>query len=399
MTEEKRPRIPRGLKREGPAIWSYGFRPFFLGGAVWAVLTMALWIGALIHGLPLGGDFGAPLWHAHEMVFGFAPAVLAGFLLTAIPNWTGGLPVSGRALIALVSVWAAGRLAMAGAALTGLWPAALIDAAFLPLLLGIAAREILAARKWNDLKVLAGIAAIMAGNLGFHAAVVTGGDPAAWLRAAVAGYVALVLIIGGRIIPSFTRNWLKQRGAAQMPVPYNRFDMAVIAVSAVALALWTLAPGAPLTAAAALVAAGLNALRLARWRGGATRAEWLLLVLHLAYGFVPLGFLAIAGAGAGILDPVSALHVLTVGVIAGTMLAVMTRATRGHTGRPMTASWPTTISYLCVFAAALSRVLADLLGTMWMMEAAGILWMLAFGLFVAEHAGMLILRRRDPRGL
>lgn len=396
MTDAKRPRIPRGLRPDGAALWSYGFRPFFLGGAVWAVAAMALWIAALIHGLPLGGDYGPALWHAHEMVFGFAPAVLAGFLLTAIPNWTGSLPVSGRALIGLFSVWAAGRVAMAGAALTGTWAAAAVDAAFLPLLLAIAAREIVAGRKWNDLKVLGGVTAVMAGNLGFHGAVLGGGDPGAWLRAAVAGYVMLVLIIGGRIIPSFTRNWLNRKGAGAMPVPYNRFDMAVIAASALALAGWTLAPEARPTALACALAAGLNAARLARWRGWATRSEPLLWVLHLAYAFVPLGFLCVTAAMAGLVQPVSALHVLTVGVIGAMMLAVMTRATRGHTGRALVASRLTSLSYLCLFAAALARPLADLAGSAGLMEAAGLLWIGAFGLFVAEHAPMLVLHRRQP---
>ncbi|WEF24807.1 NnrS family protein [Paracoccus sp. S3-43] len=399
MSDAKRPRIPRGLRADGAALWSYGFRPFFLGGALWAVAAMALWIAALIHGLPLGGDYGPALWHAHEMVFGFAPAVLAGFLLTAIPNWTGSLPVSGRALIGLFSVWAAGRAAMAAAALTGPWAAAAIDAAFLPLLLAMAAREIVAGRKWNDLKVLGGVTAVMAGNLGFHGAVLLGGDPGLWLRAAVAGYVMLVLIIGGRIIPSFTRNWLNRQGAAAMPVPYNRFDMGVIAASALALAAWTLAPGSRATALAGAGAALLNAARMARWRGWATTAEPLLWVLHLAYGFVPLGFLAVAGSVAGVVQPVSALHVLTVGVIGAMMLAVMTRATRGHTGRALTASRLTTLSYLFLFAAALARPLADLAGSAGLMEAAGILWILAFGLFVAEHAPMLARQRRQPGGM
>ncbi|WP_191569431.1 NnrS family protein [Paracoccus yeei] len=397
MSPEKRPRVPRGLKQDGAALWSYGFRPFFLGGAIWAAVAMALWIGALARGLPLDGDLGASLWHAHEMVFGFAPAVLAGFLLTAIPNWTGSLPVSGRPLILLVAIWAAGRLAMAGAGIIGLPLAVLADAAFLPALLAIASREIIAGRKWNDLKVLAGCAAVMAGNLGFHAAVLAGGEPSAWLRAAVSGYVLLVLIIGGRIIPSFTRNWLKQRGADRMPAAYDRFDKGFIAWSALALASWTIAPEAPATMLAALAAAGLNAARLARWRGLAVRSEGLLVVLHAAYGFVPLGFLAIAAAGAGLLLPASALHVLTVGVIATMMLAVMTRATRGHTGRALTASRLTGAAYLCLFAAALARPLADLTGVMGLMEASGALWIAAFGLFIAEHAGMLVGVRRQPR--
>ncbi|MGA0617131.1 NnrS family protein [Paracoccus sp. KR1-242] len=397
MPDAKRPRIPRGMNPEGPALWSYGFRPFFLGGAIWAVLTIALWIAALVHGLPLGGDFGAALWHAHEMVFGFASAVLAGFLLTAIPNWTGTLPVSGRALIGLFSLWVLGRIAMTGAEWIGVWPAALIDALFLPVLLATAAREIVAGRKWNNLKVLIGVAAIMVGNLGFHATVLLGGDPGIWLRAAIAGYVALVMIIGGRIIPSFTRNWLSRQNAQTLPVPFNRFDVGVIGFSTLALIFWTIAPEALLTALMAVVAGGLNGARLVRWRGLATRAEGILLVLHLSYAFVPLGFLTIAASGAGLVQPVSALHVLTVGVIGATMLAVMTRATRGHTGRTLTASPLTLIAYLCLFAAALARPLADLSGGVWLMEAAGGLWILAFGLFVLEYGPMLMTRRTQPK--
>ncbi|GAB1361918.1 NnrS family protein [Rhodobacter sp.] len=398
MTDSKRPRIPRGLKQDGAAIWSYGFRPFFLGGAVWAVMTMALWIAALAHGLPLGGDFGAPLWHAHEMVFGFAPAVLAGFLLTAIPNWTGSLPVSGRPLIGLVALWLAGRIAMAAAGLTGVAAASVLDAAFLPVFLALCGREIIRGRKWNDLKVLAAVLAVCLGNIGFHLAVALRGDPHLWLRGAVAGYVVLITIIGGRIIPSFTRNWLAQRGAGPMPVPYNRFDIGVIIFSALALAVWAALPESRLAAPLALVASGLNAARLVRWRGMSVRAEGLLLVLHVAYGFVALGFLAIALAAMGWLLPVSALHVLTVGAIATMMLAVMTRATRGHTGRPLTASGWTMLSYFSLFAAALARPLADMTDQPWLMEVSGALWILAFGVFVIEYAPMLLRVRRKLRG-
>ncbi len=397
MAETRRKAIPRGLKQDGPALWSYGFRPFFLGGAVWAVAAMALWIAALVHGVPVGGDYGASAWHAHEMLFGFAPAVLAGFLLTAIPNWTGSLPVSGGPLMLLAGQWLAGRLAMAAAGWTGMGIAAFLDAAFLPALLAIAAREIIAGRKWNDLKVLAGVTAVMLGNLGFHAAALTGGDTGVALRLSVAGYTALVLIIGGRIIPSFTRNWLNQRGESRHPVPYNRFDIGVIGFSAATLGLWSFLPDSRLLLAAAPAAAVLNAARLARWRGAATWAEPLLFVLHAAYAFVPLGFLAIAGAGAGLVLPASALHVFTVGVIGCMMLAVMTRATRGHTGRALAASRPTIAAYLCLFAAALARPLADLTGGPGLMEAAGLFWIAAFGLFLAEYAPMLLRARRPPR--
>lgn len=398
MAESGRARVPRGLKEDGPAIWSYGFRPFLLGGAVWAVAAMALWIAALASGLPVGGAFGAPLWHAHEMVFGFAPAVMAGFLLTAIPNWTGGLPVSGRPLIGIFGLWVAGRVAMALSGWTGQLAAAVLDALFLPAFLALAGREIAAGRKWSDLKVLAAVAAVMAGNLGFHIAAATGGDPSLWLRAGVAGYVALVMVIGGRLIPSYTRNWMAQRKLLPLPVPYRRFDAGVIVFSAATLAGWVFAPDGRLTGVAAVVAAALNGARLARWSGLATWPEKLLFVLHVAYAFVPLGFAAIAAATAGLILPNAALHVLTVGVIGGTMLSVMARVTRAQIGMAPTASAATTAACASLFAAALARPLADLTGAFWLTESAGVLWILGFGLFVAEYGGPLLLRRRPPRG-
>lgn len=397
MTDDKRPRIPRGLLQTGPVLLSYGFRPFFLGAGVWACAAMALWVAALAWGWPVGGGFGPVWWHGHEMVFGFAPAVLAGFLMTAVPNWTGRLPVSGRPLAVLAGVWLAGRLAMAGAGWTGTVAASAIDAAFLPMLLALMAREIVAGKKWKDLKVIGALGLVTAGNLWVHLDwhLGSGGEGMAF-RGAVAGYVVLVMIIGGRILPAFTRNWLHMRGAKEFPVPHGRFDTGAIVMGAVALALWTAAPEGRLTLAAALLAAALHAVRLSRWRGLAAWPEPLLFVLHAAYAFMPAGFAMIALAAAGLVLPASALHVLTVGVIGCMMLAVMTRATRGHSGRPLTASRLTVAAYVCLFAAALLRPVADWAGEGWM-QAAGLLWIAAFALFLAEYGPMLLRERRKPR--
>ena len=136
--------VPRGLATTGPVVFSYGFRPFFLGGGCWAAIAMALWILALMFGWPIGGDYGAAHWHAHEMLFGFTPAILAGFLLTAVPNWTGRLPVSGPPLMVLVAIWAAGRLAMLSPPVIGVTTAAVMDTLFLPSLLFVCAREVVA---------------------------------------------------------------------------------------------------------------------------------------------------------------------------------------------------------------------------------------------------------------
>lgn len=390
--------IPRGISRTGPAILAYGFRPFFLAAGLFAIAVMVLWIGALTLGWPVGGAYGPLAWHGHEMLFGYAPAALAGFMLTAIPNWTGRLPVSGRPLLGLVAVWLAGRVAMLAPDGLPLWASAAADAAFLPLLGAVAAREIVAGRNWRNLPVIAAVTALAVANLAFHATVALAGDVGSVWRATTGLYLALVALIGGRIIPSFTRNWLARRGGGALPAPFGRFDRVAIAVLLVALASWTALPESPATALFAFTAAGLHAGRLARWRGWATLEEPLVLVLHVAYAFLPLG-LGCVGLGAlGWLGQPSALHVLTVGVIGGMTVAVMTRATRGHTGHPLTASPMTSVAYLALVLAAVIRPFAELLTAHYhlLLGTSGVLWIAAFSLFVIEHGPMLARRRGQP---
>lgn len=394
---QKRKPVPRGLARTGPVILSYGFRPFFLAAGIWAVLAMGLWIGALIFGWPIGGSYGGAYWHAHEMLFGYSTAALAGFLLTAVPNWTGRLPVSGLPLAILFLAWLVGRLALLAPDLVGLPVAIALDIAFLPLLLGICLREVIAGRKWKDLKVMAAVGALAIANALFHGVILWGGDVALANRAAVSAFIMLIGIIGGRVVPSFTRNWLAKRHVITLPAPYALFDTATLLVTLAALACWTLLPASPLTVILCALAGLLNAWRLFRWRGWQTGAEALVLVLHVAYGFVPLGLLSVALSAAGWLDPMAALHVLTVGAIGTMTLAIMSRATRGHTGVPLTASPLTAASYACVALAALIRLavgpLPDLATEL--LAVAGTLWMLAFLLYTLEHAPLLLTRRRD----
>ena len=219
----KRQPVPRGIARSGPVIFSYGFRPFFLAAGLWAIAAMALWIGALAAGWEIGGSYGGAYWHAHEMLFGYSSAALAGFLLTAVPNWTGRLPVSGTPLIVLFALWCAGRLALLAPDVLGMPLSIAIDAAFLPLLLAICAREIVAGRKWKDLKILAGILALALANIGFHLLVAGGGDAGLANRLGVGAFVMLVTVMGGRVVPSFTRNWLVKRHSIDLPAPYCRW--------------------------------------------------------------------------------------------------------------------------------------------------------------------------------
>ena len=390
---ERRHGIPRGVRHTGPVLFSYGFRPFFLGAGVTAVVAMGLWIAAIAGGLPVGGNYGAVGWHAHEMLFGFGSAVLAGFLMTAIPNWTGKMPLAGGPLAALAGLWLAGRVAM-------LWAgpvAVAIDALFLPALVAVCAREIVTGGQWETSRCSAASRSWPWPISAFMPRCFSTGASDIAARAAVAGYVLLITIIGGRIIPSFTRNWLAAAGASRFPVPFNRHDGAAIVAGLLALACWVVAPEGWPTAAAALAGAAAVFWRLSRWRGAATWRNPLLVVLHTAFGFIGLGFLAIAAAAIGRLPAAAAMHVLMVGGIGGMMLAVMTRATRGHTGRPLAASRWTVASYACLFGAALARPAADLLGNPVLLDLAGGLWIVAFLLFLAEYAPMLLFDRRPRR--
>src|SRR5690606_18967013 len=337
------------------------FRPFFLLGAIWAVLGLALWLAALAGLAEVGGPYGAVAWHAHEMIYGFAAAVLAGFLLTAVPGWTMQPKLGPVGLAGLAASWVAGRFAMAGAGTIGPAAAAMIDLLFLALLFGWTAAQIVAGRNWRNLPVAFGPAILLVSNLMFHleALGVTEATQQPSYRLGIAIYVLLVAMIGGRIVPAFTRNWLSKQGlGGSMPVLPTRFDMAVILLTVLALGTWVTAPDHVLVAATALPAAVGHVVRLLRWRGWRTLSEPLLWILHLAYLWVPAGLLLVACAA---LHPdrvpaSAALHALTAGVIGTMMLAMMTRATLGHTGRPLSADPATTATYLLVVGSAVLRV-------------------------------------------
>lgn len=388
--------IPRGLSATGPVLFSYGFRPFFLGGAVWACVAMAVWIAAICGRIDIGGSYGAPAWHAHEMLFGFGSATVAGFLLTAVPNWTGRLPVSGRPLMLLFLIWCAGRAVMLAPDALGLLPSILVESAFLPTMLVVCLREIVAGRKWSDLKVVAGLGAIAIANACYHYETVLGGGADHSTRLALAGLTMMIVIVGGRMLPSFTRNWLSKAGRTDFPVPYNRFDLATIVLSVPVFVLWIAQPEGTPTAIVACLAAVLHSARLWRWGGWKTSAEPLVMVLHVAYAFVPIGFAAISLSAAALLDLSAAIHVFTVGTVSAMMLAVMTRATRGHTGRELTASPTTCFSYGAIFQCALTRPLATLIPEhmVAVYSVAAALWICAFALYLIEYAPMLVFRRK-----
>jgi uncharacterized protein involved in response to NO len=399
-TGAKSPRtpIPRGIARSGPAILSYGFRPFFLLAGGFAPVAMIAWVGALAGWWSIGGSYGALNWHAHEMLFGYASAALAGFMLTAIPNWTGRLPVSGLRLLAIVFLWFAGRMAMAMPDAIDPLPATMIDGSFLIAMTAIAGREIVAGKNWKNLKVLGGLVALASANAAFHLSVLTTGSATEASRATVGVYVTLIAIVGGRIVPSFTRNWLVKAGSPRLPRPFSRFDVLAIIALAIAFGAWVIADEAIVAAPLAFAACALHAIRLWRWVGWRTLDEPLLLVLHVGYAFIPLGLLCVGLAELGTISTPSALHVLTVGAIGVMTFAVMTRASLGHTGRPLTASPNISLAYLALFIAAIVRPFAELLPASYhlLLAIAGGGWIVAFCLFLLEYAPILLRRSRRP---
>jgi uncharacterized protein involved in response to NO len=387
--------IPRGIARSGLAILSYGFRPFFLLAGIWAVVAMGLWIAALILDWPVGGSYGPVNWHAHEMVFGYTGAALAGFMLTAIPDWTGRLPVSGGPLLALVLVWLTGRAAMLFPDLIGLEAALMVEALFLPVLFVVALREIVAGRNWKNLKIVLALALLSVANGWFHVAVLTTGNAAAAGRLGVASWIVLIALVGGRIIPSFTRNWLARHGSPVLPAPFGRFDKLAVLVLLATLACWVAVPQHWATSILCGAAGALHALRLWRWRGWLAASEPIVLILHIAYGFLALGLSVLAASGTGLLTEASAVHVLTIGALGGMTLAVMSRAALGHTGRPIIAGPAIVAAYGFVCLAAFVRPALDFLPDLYhaVLGASALLWMLAFGAFVAVYAPILLSPR------
>ena len=279
---------------QGPALFSYGFRPFFLFGAIYAGAMVPLWLVVFAGDVSLPTAFAPRDWHVHEMLFGYVCAVIAGFLLTAVPNWTGRLPIQGRPLAILFATWLAGRLAVTFSGFIG-WEIALaVDAAFLLLLAAAAAREIVAGRKWNNLKVVGIISLLAVANIAFHVEAHLDGLADYSTRFGVGLVVTLVCVIGGRIVPSFTRNWLARREPGRLPVPFNRFDAITMVAGVCAMIAWVVAPSGRFVAAALGVAGLLHVVRLARWAGYRTVSDRLVLILHVAYAFVPAGFLLAA---------------------------------------------------------------------------------------------------------
>lgn len=363
-------------------LFGEGFRVFFLAAGLFALAAVALWLAVVL------GLWDLPLssaWHAHEMVFGYGAAALGGFFLTAAPNWT-GTKTAPHAFIALVSgLWLLGRVAVLAAGVLPPVLVAVADLAFVPVLGFNLLLLMLKKPKPQQLILLAILALYWAANLMVHLEWL-GLASTGWtgLRAGLLGLAALIMVLGGRVTPGFTRNAMVQAGREDR-LPRNPMPLAALAIAAaltqpvgylVAAPDWLLAP-------LALVAGLAGLLRVALWRGSWTLGRPILWTLHLSYALNAAGFAALGLAGWGLVPELAALHLLGIGGIGGMTLAVMSRASLGHSGRPLVAPRPVALAYALVPLAALARITGALVPELFTLGTvlAGAFWLLAFALY------------------
>ncbi|HJP20603.1 MAG: NnrS family protein [Alphaproteobacteria bacterium] len=379
-------------------IFAFGFRTFFLLAGLSATLLVPLWMAFLLGYLEAPGYLGPIGWHAHEMIFGYALTVIAGFLLTSVAAWTNEDRVHGLPLALLAALWLAGRLAMGFADWLPGVLVAVLDLAFLPALVLSILPPLLRSRKFANTAFVVLLVLLLMTNLGIHleALGIISVDASRFIRVAVDLVVLFVILVGGRITPAFTRNALKVEITSR-PV----LDRLAIGLM-VALLVADTVPGAETVAALlALATALVNGLRLAGWQGLATRHSPILWVLHLGYAWVVVGLTLKGLAGLlPALPEVAALHGLTLGAVGIFTLGMMSRVALGHTGRPLVITPSVTAAYVLVNLAALARLADPLLATVANQlgsAAAGLMWTLGFLIFLINYLPILTSPRADGR--
>lgn len=391
--------------------FSYAFRPLFLLATLHALIAVPVWVCGWLGWLPMPTMMGGnPVWwHAHEMLFGFAAAAVGGFLLTAVATWTKRPPVAGGPLVALALLWLSARLLFfVPATMTQGWmlpAAATADLGYDLLLLALMSREVISVRNRRNYKVLVLLSLLVLVNAAFY--VGTQGragwaDPA--LLAALWVFILLISVIAGRVIPAFTRNWLRLHGLhradAELGAPpaFDRVDLSAT-IALIAFAALTLLPSPPIVAAlAGLVAGVLLLARVARWQGLRARRDPLVSILHVAFLWIPIGVLLLAGAALGWWPVSAGVHALTTGAIATMIVAIASRAALGHTGRPLQSHPVLNLGYAMITLAAVLRVLVVAVPdarAMLLLSAAS--WSLGFACFAWRYMPILVRPPLDPR--
>jgi uncharacterized protein involved in response to NO len=364
-----------------------GFRAFFLAAGLYAVLAIGLWTLSFLVPVPLPEALPPVEWHAHEMIFGYGAAALGGFLLTAVPNWTGAKSARHAFIASAVGLWLAGRIAVWCADILPLPLVAAVDLAFLPLLAAKIATQLVRRPKPQNVMFLGLLALIWTANLFVHLEWmrVAAATALPGLHAGLYGLVAMIAVLGGRVTPAFTRNAMTRAGReTALPRSFARLDAPAIA-AAIALPVATLAAMPPAIFGSIALLAGAGQLaRLAFWRPGFTLDQPILWALHLSLGLIGVGLILTGLAAFGLGAPVGALHVVAIGGVGGMTLAVMSRASLGHSGRPLVAPVPVALAYVLLPLAALVRWAAATYAGIAVPAtlAAGVLWSLAFLMYL-----------------
>ncbi len=394
------PVIPVLPAREAPSpaargwpLLRLGFRPFYLGAAALAALAVPLWVAVLMGAVALPGAVPPLLWHAHEMLFGFAAAVIVGFLLTAGKAWTGLATPRGPVLGGLVLLWLAARLA-------ALWAPyavyAALDVLLLPLVAGLLAAVLLRAGNRRNLPLPLMLLMLAGANGLFHASLLgwVSLSPLSPLHAGLALVVMIECVMAGRVLPAFTMS--ATPGLKLKPQP--RLAPASAAVTAAALLAWVLQPSGALPAVLLVAAALLHAARLWLWQPLVARGRPILWILHVSYAWLPVGFVLLALAAVGLVPVTAGVHALAVGATGGLIIGMVTRTARGHTGRPLRVSRAEVLAYALVMAAALLRTLVPLVldPPAPLLAAAGA-WSVAFGLYLWTFTPWLLRTRLDGK--
>lgn len=364
-----------------------GFRSFFplaAFGAIWAVLGFPL---SSYIGVTPFGHLDPVKWHQHELLFGYAPAALAGFLLTAIPNWTGRPTVAAPILGGLLSLWIIGRICMALSGQIDSLVAAALDCGFLLALALVVLRELLLSGNRRNLVVALAVFLLASANITFHAGYLSGSfDPGYGSRAGLSLFILLIALVGGRIVPNFTRNWLQSKKIKNLPATFGLLDKVALAALIIGMALWVVLPEAWFSALGLVLCGVLHLMRLARWKGGLVLSEPLLAVLHLGYLWLALGLILLGATGLAPGMTIAAHHAIAVGAIGTMTLGVMSRAILGHSGHPLVSNLVTNTVFLFITLAAVLRVLAPQIPTHYqtLIVAAGLFWCGAFSLFLVR---------------
>lgn len=374
------------------AVFSYGFRPFFLGAAWFAGLAVPVWIVMLSLGIG-STNLAAPReWHVHEMLFGFLPAVITGFVLTAVPNWTDRPAIKGRALAGLFCLWFAGRVVLALPPVPPVF-AAIVDAAYLPVLAGMLWREIAGGKSWSHTPIGVLLSLYAVANLLFHLLALNVMATDLPERLALGLDMTLLAFIGGRVTPNFTREILAQARRPEKPAPFSRLDRVAIGGVAFAATIWAAFPQGTVAGWFLILAGVLNLVRLSRWYGWFTWREPLVFVLHWGYGWLVLALVLLGYAALGVgLPKEDAVHALTTGAVGVMTLGIMTRASLGHTGRARHADSATVAMYGLVTCGAILRVFGAGTGlpTGLVLGAAAFCWSGAYLLFALVYGPYLL---------